>query len=58
MVALGCLSLLILPLLGLVAGALLGGPQLARWGALVGLIAGAAISGVMAYALVKAGRRR
>lgn len=57
MIALGCLALVILPLVGLVAGALIAGPAGGRWGAAAGLVAALAISGVMAYALVKVGRR-
>ena len=58
MVAIGCLSLVILPLVGLVLGALFGGPEAAKWAAGAGLAAAMAICGVSALALVKAGRRR
>nr|WP_317893122.1 hypothetical protein [uncultured Sphingomonas sp.] len=58
MIAVGCLSLVVLPLLGLVLGGLVAGPDGATWGAVVGLVLAIAISGVMGYALVKIGRRR
>jgi hypothetical protein len=57
MVAIGCLSLLVLPLAGLSIGTLLAGTQGAMWGAVAGIIAALGIGGIMALALIKAGRR-
>jgi len=57
MIAVGCLALVVLPLIGLVLGALLAGPDGGIWGALVGLAIAIAISGVMGYALLRIGRR-
>ena len=58
MVALGCLSLIVLPLLGLVLGGYVGGPEGARWGAAGAFALAAAICAAGGYALVKAARRR
>lgn len=58
MAALGCILLLVLPLVGLTIGGLLAGPTGMAWGAGVGLAAALAISGVAGGALVKASRRR
>jgi hypothetical protein len=58
MIAVGCLALVVLPLLGMVLGALLAGPDGATWGAIAGLVIAIGISGVMGYALVRIGRRR
>ena len=58
MVAVGCLLLVILPLLGLAVGGILAGPQGARWGAFTGLGLALAVCGMSAYALVRMGRRR
>jgi hypothetical protein len=57
MVAIGCLSLLVLPLAGLSIGTLLAGTQGAMWGGLAGIVAALGVSGLMAFALIKAGRR-
>lgn len=58
MIALGCLLLLILPILGIVVGGLLGGADGALWAAIAGLVVAVGFCGLMAFALVKAGRRR
>ena len=58
MVAIGCLSLVIFPLAGLVIGLWLGGLHAAIWSAALGFAMAAAICGVAFYALVKAGGRR
>ncbi|MFZ3482933.1 hypothetical protein [Sphingomonas sp. 3-13AW] len=57
MIAVGCLALVVLPLIGLVLGALLAGPDGAIWGALTGLAIAVGISGIMGYALLQIGRR-
>jgi hypothetical protein len=57
MIAVGCLALVVLPLIGLVLGALLAGLDGGIWGALVGLAIAVAISGIMGYALIRIGRR-
>lgn len=56
-VAIGCLSLVVLPLLGLALGGFLGGPTGARWGAGTGFVLAVALCAVSGYALVKAARR-
>jgi hypothetical protein len=58
MIAIGCLALIILPLLGLALGGMVDGPDGATWGAIIGLVVALGISGFMGYALVKIGRRR
>lgn len=57
MIAIGCLSLIVLPLIGLAVGGYVGGLDAAIWSALGGLVAAASVCGVGAMALVKAGRR-
>ncbi len=57
MAALGCFLLLILPLLGLLLGGLLAGPDGMIWGAGAGLAVALSIIGVTGYGLVKARRR-
>lgn len=58
MVALGCLLLVVLPLLGFLAGAFLGGEGAALWGAGIGFGLAVASCGFAGYALVQASRRR
>lgn len=58
MFALGCLALIVLPLLGFIGGLMLGGQQAGLWGAGIGLIAALAMSGTAALALMKASRKR
>jgi hypothetical protein len=58
MIAVGCLALVVLPLLGLVLGALIAGPDGAMWGAIAGLCIALVVSGVMGWALIQVGRRR
>ena len=57
MVAIGCLLLVILPIVGFVVGGMVAGAQAAMWSAALGFSVAAAICGVAGYALVKAGRR-
>jgi hypothetical protein len=57
MIAIGCLLLLVLPLVGLVAGALVAGPPGARWGAALGLTIAAIATGFSAYAMARIARR-
>jgi len=57
-VAIGCLSLIVLPLLGLVLGGLLGGGTGAKWGAGVGLVLAIGLCGITSYALVKTARSK
>lgn len=58
MVALGCLLLLILPLLGFMAGAYLAGTEAGLWGAAAGFLLAASSCAAAGYALVQASRRR
>ena len=58
MVALGCLLLVVLPLLGFMGGAFLAGPEGAWWGAGAGFVLALASCGFAGYALVQASRRR
>jgi hypothetical protein len=57
MIAIGCLSLIILPLIGLAVGGYIGGLDAAIWSAVGGLMIAALICGVGALALMKARRR-
>lgn len=57
MVAIGCLALLIFPILGLIAGGFYAGRSGAEWGAAAGLALALALSGAMGWALVKAARQ-
>jgi hypothetical protein len=57
MIAIGCLSLVILPLIGLAVGGYIGGLDAAIWSAAGGLVIAALICGVGAMALIKARRR-
>ena len=57
MIAIGCLSLVILPLIGLAVGGYVGGPYLAIWFAVSRLMLAVLVCAVTAMALVKAGRR-
>lgn len=58
MVVIGCLILVILPLLGLVVGGVLAGSQGAKWGACAGLAIALIVCAVSVYTLVRVGRRR
>lgn len=58
MFALGCLALIVLPLIGFVAGLILGGQNAGLWGAAIGLIMAIAMCGMAGFALVKASRKR
>lgn len=57
MIAIGCLSLIILPLVGLAVGGYVGGPHLSVWFAVLGFVVAAVVCSVSALALAKAGRR-
>lgn len=57
MVAVGCLALVVLPLIGLAIGGYLAGPQGGRWGASAGLAIAVALCAASAYALAKVARR-
>ena len=57
MIAIGCLSLVILPIIGLVLGGLIAGPAAARWGAAIGFGIALAICGVTGYAFARMRRR-
>lgn len=57
MIAIGCLSLVILPLIGLAVGGYIGGLDAAIWSAVGGLVIAALICGVGAMALIKARRQ-
>jgi hypothetical protein len=56
MIAIGCLSLTVLPLIGLAVGGYVGGLDAAIWSAIGGLAAAALVCGVGAMALWKARR--
>lgn len=58
MVVIGCLALVIFPLLGLVAGGLVDGPGGARLGAGLGFALAVALAGFGAFALWTARSRR
>ncbi|WP_185928841.1 MULTISPECIES: hypothetical protein [Sphingomonadaceae] len=58
MVAIGCLALVVLPLIGLALGGFLGGPTGARWGAGSGFVLALGLCAISSYALLKAARRR
>ncbi|WP_434405127.1 hypothetical protein [Sphingobium sp. DN12] len=58
MAALGCLLLMILPIIGFLAGQLLAGMDGAWIGAAIGLAGAIGFSAVTFYALLQAGRRR
>ncbi|WP_170065881.1 hypothetical protein [Novosphingobium guangzhouense] len=54
----GCLLLIVLPLLGLAAGGFLDGAEGAKWGAGVGLALALTLFGIGSYAFVKGIRSR
>ena len=58
MFAVGCLLLVVLPLMGLALGGLVAGPRGATIAALAGFAVALAVCGVAGFALMKAGRRR
>jgi hypothetical protein len=58
MFALGCLALIVLPLIGFIAGLFLAGQGAGLWGAGIGLLAAIAMSGTAALALIKASAKR
>lgn len=57
MIAIGCLSLIVLPIIGLALGGLLAGPVGAQWGAAIGFGVACAVTGLSGYAMVRIGRR-
>jgi hypothetical protein len=54
MIAIGCIGVIVLPLIGLAVGGYVGGLHVAIWSAFGGLVIGAIICGVTAMALMKA----
>jgi uncharacterized membrane protein len=54
LIAIGCLSLIVLPLIGLAVGGYVGGLAAAIWSAFGGLIIAALVCGVGVLALLKA----
>jgi hypothetical protein len=58
MVGIGCLALLVLPLVGLTCGGLIAGPEGARWGAAIGAGIALALCGFTVYALRVISQRR
>lgn len=58
MFAIGCLFLVILPLLGLFVGGAIAGMPGATWGTGIGFAVALLLCGVPAYALAKASRRK
>ena len=58
MVVIGCLAMIVLPLLGLFAGLFIGGLHAGFWGAGIGLAIALVLTWVSGAALVKAARRR
>lgn len=58
MIAIGCLLLVILPIVGLVLGGLFAGPIGARWGALIGFSIALIVCLFTGYALVRLRRPR
>lgn len=56
MIAAGCLSLIVLPLIGMAAGGWLAGSGGAAWGGGIGFAVALALCGLSALALVKARR--
>lgn len=58
MIVVGCLALVIFPLVGLAIGGLVDGPGGARLGAGIGLALAMALAGFGAFALWTARRRR
>lgn len=57
MIAIGCLALVVLPLIGLAVGGYIGGLDAAIWFAVAGLAVAVLICGIGAIALTKAARR-
>lgn len=57
MVVIGCLALVLFPILGLVIGALLEGPGGARIGAAIGFVLALVLGGFSTFALWKVRRR-
>lgn len=57
MIAIGCLSLVILPIIGLVLGGLIAGPVAARWGAAIGFGGALIICAFTGYAFALMRRR-
>lgn len=58
MPVIGCLLLIVLPLLGLAAGGFLWGPQGAKWGAGIGFAVALAVFAGGSYAFIKGIRGR
>lgn len=58
MIVVGCLLLVILPLVGLAVGGIVAGSEGVKWGAVVGFGLALGVCGMSAYALIKIGRHR
>jgi len=58
MPVIGCLLIIVLPLLGLAGGGLLAGAEGATWGAIAGFVIAVAVFGSGIFALIKATLRR
>jgi hypothetical protein len=58
MIAVGCLSLVVLPLAGLALGGVIAGSKGAVWAACAGLMLALTICGLGSAALIKARRKR
>jgi|FLYM01.1.fsa_nt_gi hypothetical protein len=57
MLAIGCLLLIILPIMGLALGGVIAGPVGARWGAGIGLATAIGLAGISVVALARLKRR-
>jgi hypothetical protein len=58
MLALGCLALIVFPLIGFVAGLFLGGEGAGAWGAGLGALIALTMTALAGFAIVKAGEKR
>ena len=57
MIAIGCLLLIVLPIIGLALGGLLAGPVGAQWGVAIGFGFACVVTGLSGYAMVRIRRR-
>jgi len=57
MIAIGCLLLIVLPLIGLTLGGLIAGAVGAQWGAAIGFGIACAVTGLSSYTMVRIRRR-
>ncbi|HTG37661.1 hypothetical protein [Sphingomonas sp.] len=58
MIAIGCLLLIVLPMIGLTLGGLLAGLPGVKWGAAIGLAIAVGFAAFAGYGLIQIGRRR